>query len=126
MYNYEKLMNGHRKICLRTKEHSAYYEMRERGVVLDSFDEIYAAEDDFQVLYQRIVDVLVKEAKNESVIYAVPGHPMVAEQTVQGLLAQQEVRVEIVGGQSYLDDLFTALQIDPVEGFQFVDGTRSE
>jgi len=123
MYIYEKLMNEHRKIFLRTKEHPAAYELRERGVVFDSFDEIYAAEDDFQAVYQRIVDVLVKEAKNESVIYAVPGHPMVAEQTVQGLLAQQEVRVEIVGGQSYLDDLFTALQIDPVEGFQFVDGT---
>src|SRR5699024_6613302 len=27
------------------------------------------------------------------------------------------------GGQSYLDDLFTSLHIDPIEGFQFVDAT---
>src|SRR5690625_6062504 len=78
MYIYENLINEHRKIFLRTKEHPAAYELRERGIVFDSFDEIYVAEDDFQAVYQRIVDVLVKEAKNESVIYAVPGHQMVA------------------------------------------------
>src|SRR5690625_7088292 len=48
---------------------------------------------------------------------------MLAEQTVQLLLTQQEVPINIVGGQSYLDALFTSLKIDPIEGFQFVDGT---
>src|SRR5699024_1712834 len=62
-------------------------------------------------------------------LYAVPGHPMLAERTVQLLLAQKEIPVEIMGGQSFLDDLFTALKIDPIEGFQFMDATyfqRSE
>src|SRR5699024_138025 len=30
---------------------------------------------------------------------------------------------EVIGGQSYLDDLFTTLKMDPIDGFQFVDGT---
>src|SRR5699024_6142377 len=34
--------------------------------------------------------------------------------------------VDILGGQSYLDALFTSLTIDPIEGFQFVDGTAFE
>src|SRR5690625_7622509 len=48
---------------------------------------------------------------------------MLAERTVELLLNQQDVHIEIIGGQSYLDDLFTALQVDPIEGFQFIDGT---
>src|SRR5699024_1059277 len=31
--------------------------------------------------------------------------------------------VKIVGGHSYLDALFTAVEIDPIDGFQFVDAT---
>src|SRR5699024_3316735 len=60
----------------------------------------------------------------EDIIYVVPGHPLVAEQTVQTLLNQSDVPIEIQGGKSFLDDLFTTLKIDPIEGFQLVDGTN--
>ena len=49
-----------------------------------------------------------------------------AEQTVQWLVdAEKEGRIqlEIVGGQSFLDPIFNALRIDPIEGFQLLDGT---
>src|SRR5690625_2913204 len=48
---------------------------------------------------------------------------MLAEKTVQLLLEQEQIDIDIIGGQSYLDDLFTTLRIDPIEGFQFMDGT---
>src|SRR5699024_932954 len=60
---------------------------------------------------------------DEEIVYAVPGHPMLAEQTVQLLLEQEDTTVDIIGGQSYLDAVFAALRIDPIEGFQFVDAT---
>jgi tetrapyrrole methylase family protein/MazG family protein len=59
-------------------------------------------------------------------LYAVPGHPLVAERTVQLLLQAAEetdVSVEIAGGTSFLDPLFTLLRIDPIEGFSLLDGT---
>src|SRR5699024_5498485 len=62
-------------------------------------------------------------------IYTVPGHPMLAEKTVQLLLANKSTKINISGGQSYLDAMFTTLQIDPIEGLQFMDANafdRSE
>src|SRR5699024_4425360 len=75
------------------------------------------------MVYKEITEKLLRAAQNEDIVYTVPGHPMLAEQTVQLLLKQDEIEIEIVGGQSYLDDLFTSLKIDPIDGFQFVDGT---
>jgi tetrapyrrole methylase family protein/MazG family protein len=67
-------------------------------------------------------------AKREGeIVYAVPGHPLVAEETVQLLLQQGPaagVEIEIKGGHSFLDAVFTALKVDPVEGFILLDATR--
>ena len=63
---------------------------------------------------------------DDEIIYAVPGHPLVAERTVQLLLEmgeEQGVTIEVSGGQSFLDDIFRVLRIDPIEGFQLLDGT---
>jgi tetrapyrrole methylase family protein/MazG family protein len=48
---------------------------------------------------------------------------MLAEKTVQLLLDEDTVEVEIIGGQSYLDDLFRAVKLDPIDGFSFLDAT---
>src|SRR5690606_22700724 len=81
-------------------------------------------------VYDQIVRFLFQRVKKESVlVYAVPGHPMVAEQTVQLLLKQAEqegVTVDIVGGISFLDGLFARLKMDPIEGFALLDGTALE
>lgn len=45
---------------------------------------------------------------------------MVAEKTVK-ILLDTDWPVRIIGGHSFLDDLFTAAQVDPIEGFQLVD-----
>src|SRR5699024_1278252 len=37
------------------------------------------------------------------------------------LLANKSTKINISGGQSYLDAMFTTLQIDPIEGLQFMD-----
>jgi len=68
----------------------------------------------------------MKATAVEDVMYAVPGQPLVGEQTVQLLIAAaNEGKIELVieGGQSFLDPIFGALKIDPIEGFQLLDGT---
>jgi len=70
------------------------------------------------------VDTLLTKANEMNIIYAVPGHPLVAEKTVQLLLKEGRKKgytIKIEGGQSFLDSTFQALEIDPVEGFQLVD-----
>jgi len=120
---YKKLTQSASIIYTRTKEHPVIQSLLEEGVTFKSFDHFYEAETKFDQVYERITDTLLENAKRTSIIYTVPGHPMLAEKTVQLLLEQKDIEVEIAGGQSYLDDLFSTLKIDPIEGFQFVDGT---
>jgi tetrapyrrole methylase family protein/MazG family protein len=61
------------------------------------------------------------------VLYAVPGSPAVAERTVELLLADPRVDVEVVPALSFLDLTWVRLGVDPVErGVRLVDGHRFE
>jgi tetrapyrrole methylase family protein/MazG family protein len=65
-----------------------------------------------------------KPASAGEIVYAVPGHPMVAERTVQLLrerCPQEGIALHILGGESFLDQAFTRLGFDPIEGFQLLD-----
>src|SRR5690606_17403089 len=72
-----------------------------------------------------IVDELfARAASGVRVVYAVPGHPRVAEATVRMLLDEAPSRgvpVAVEGGESFLDEAFLRLGFDPVEGFQLLD-----
>ena len=120
---YRKLLATEKQIYVRTQEHPVVESLQQEGIKCKSFDYLYEEATDFETVYENIVSTLLDLAKEDSVIYAVPGHPMLAEKTVQLLLEQEEVEVSDIGGQSYLDDLFTALNIDPIDGFQFLDAT---
>ncbi|MGP4042600.1 nucleoside triphosphate pyrophosphohydrolase [Gracilibacillus sp. D59] len=121
---YRKLTSEQQVCYVRTLDHPVIHALQEESVHFYSFDAIYEKHDQFEDVYHEIASTLVETAiENRSIVYAVPGHPMLAEQTVQLLIQRQDVDVEIVGGQSFLDDLFSALKIDPIEGFQFVDAT---
>ena len=116
------------QLFVRTARHPLIAALEEEGVSFESFDGIYEAETAFSVVYARIAGELLKkaEAAEATVYYAVPGHPLVAEETVQRLLRQEQVPVSIAGGGSFLDAMFTTLQIDPIEGFQLLDGLSME
>ncbi|MGG1680142.1 nucleoside triphosphate pyrophosphohydrolase [Neobacillus sp. NRS-1170] len=122
---YKKLMNASH-LFLRTKEHRVVNELEKEGMNYSSFDSVYEKHDQFESVYQEIAKTLLEKAQTEDIIYAVPGHPLVAEQTVQLLLEngpKQGVEIIIGGGQSFIDAIFASLKIDPVEGFQLLDGT---
>lgn len=122
---YKKIIQAER-IFLRTKEHPVVVELEKEGVNFESFDFIYQKHERFEQVYEEICERLLLEAEQHLVTYAVPGHPLVAERTVQLLLersGERGVDIEIAGGQSFIDAIFQALKIDPIEGFQLVDGT---
>ncbi|MFD2923461.1 nucleoside triphosphate pyrophosphohydrolase [Halobacillus naozhouensis] len=120
---YRQLIHANDPVYSRTLDHPVLRDLENEGVDFIGFDAVYEQNDRFSAVYERIVDELVEAAKEKDIIYVVPGHPMLAERTVQLLLADQRVNVAIQGGQSYLDDVFSALQVDPIEGFQFLDAT---
>src|SRR5699024_4447078 len=99
---YRLLTKAQAPIFLRTKEHPVVSTLVEEGMVYTSFDYIYEKHDHFEEVYEEIVQVLVEESMDREIIYAVPGHPLVAECVVQ-LLIERGVDIEIKGGQSFLD-----------------------
>lgn len=120
---YRRLLNKEQPLYLRTADHPLVETLVNEGITFQTFDETYEKHDQFEAVYADIVDQLTEYAANQSITYAVPGHPMLAEQTVKLLLEKCPDQIEIIGGQSYLDDLFTSLKFDPIEGFSFIDAT---
>lgn len=122
---YRKLIKAEH-VYLRTKEHPVVAELMEEGMEFTSFDSIYEQHDQFEDVYQEIVHSLIEKAETENIIYAVPGHPLVAERTAQLLFEygpKSGVEVTVGGGQSFIDAIFASLKIDPIDGFQLLDGT---
>ncbi|MDU1847467.1 MAG: nucleoside triphosphate pyrophosphohydrolase [Niallia nealsonii] len=123
---YRSLIDENKAVYVRTNDHPVISTLEEEGVIFHSFDSIYEKHEQFEAVYKEIVEVLLEKAKETDIVYAVPGHPLVAEKTVQLLIEKDKegiVSIEIAGGQSFLDSIFQALRIDPIEGFQLLDGT---
>lgn len=107
---------------LRTARHPA------ASVVSDarSFDRLYEQLETLDAVYRGIVDELVAEATAVGeVLYLVPGSPVVAERTVELLLADERVEVELLAALSFADLAWARLGVDPVAvGARLVDGQR--
>ncbi|MCY9592429.1 MazG family protein [Paenibacillus chitinolyticus] len=114
------------KLILRTDHHPVAAYLRAEGIRYETFDAIYEAKDRFDDTYEAIAASLLESARSQAVVYAVPGHPMVAEYTVQLLRAkcpEAGIPLEIVGGESFLDQAFLRFGFDPIEGMQLLDAT---
>ncbi|MGM8215704.1 nucleoside triphosphate pyrophosphohydrolase [Bacillaceae bacterium W0354] len=120
---YRRLLEEEQVVYTRTLQHPVIEQLVKEGVIFKSFDDFYEQSEEFEQVYEKISETLINKSRSNDLIYTVPGHPLVAEKTVQLLLADERCEVEIVGGQSFLDPLFTSLKIDPIEGFQLLDGT---
>lgn len=122
---YKKLLKAE-LVYTRTIDHPVIDVLIEEGVNFHSFDNVYEKYDTFAEVYEDISDEIIRLAEEKDVLYTVPGHPMVAEMTVQLLIQKTKangIELLIEGGQSFLDALFQAVKIDPIDGFQLLDGT---
>src|SRR3989440_3902594 len=94
---------------------------------IESFDRLYDESSNWDMLYQQIAEEICILAEQQPVIYAVPGHPLIGEASVQRVLALAQARslsTNIVAGLSFLEPVCTALELDPLEtGTQIVDAT---
>jgi tetrapyrrole methylase family protein/MazG family protein len=112
------------EIYLRTRQHPAVSGFPP-GLRVHAFDHLYEEGESFEIVYEQIVSqVLVLGARPQGVVYAVPGHPFVAEATSPEILrrAQQEgLPVRVVEGLSFLDATFAILGVDPFPHTALVD-----
>jgi len=112
-------------LYLRTAIHPTVAALPAR-IELRPFDALYEEAADFGTIYERIAAELIERAQaGEPVVYAVPGHPLVAEATTRRLLAlarERGVQTRIVPGLSFIEPVCDALELDPLErGLQLID-----
>lgn len=107
---------------LRTERHPAATVVQQAT----SFDHVYETAERIDEVYPAIVEQLVDAAQQLGrVVYAVPGSPVVAEHTVELLLADPRVEVVVLPALSFLDLAWVRLGIDPVTvAVRVVDGHR--
>jgi tetrapyrrole methylase family protein/MazG family protein len=76
-----KILKETSEIYLRTRHHPTV-DGFPAGLKVYSFDHLYEELESFEDVYARIVDeILILGQRPDGVIYAVPGHPMIAEST---------------------------------------------
>ena len=107
---------------LRTARHPS----AEAVAGAETFDFLYETAPTLDAVYAGIVDALVEDAgAHGEVLYVVPGSPLVAERSVELLLADGRVDVEVLPALSFLDLAWARLGVDPLAGgVRLVDGQR--
>lgn len=128
MEAYETLLAAP-TVLLRTLKHPVVDELVVKGANFESFDHLYEVSETFDEVYEAIAETVFQKSLTESVFYAVPGNPFVAERSVELLMekaqaAQMDVRV--IHGTSFIDAMITTLQKDPVKGLHIVDALAIE
>jgi tetrapyrrole methylase family protein/MazG family protein len=120
-------LNQAREVFLRTAVHPVVASLPSH-LELHSFDYIYESLDDFSAVYDAIAEEVIARGQRASgVVYAVPGHPLVGEASVQRILARAHAEglpVRLVEGLSFVEPVLSLLGLDGLAGLQLADATE--
>jgi tetrapyrrole methylase family protein/MazG family protein len=115
------------EVYLRTRRHPTVAGLPTH-LTLQSFDHLYETLEDFATIYETIAErIIALGRRSEGVLYAVPGHPLVGESSVQRILVlaqQADLPVRLVEGLSFVEPVLSLLQIDGLAGLQLADATE--
>jgi len=120
-------IEGAENLYLRTEKHPTVKYIKDKGIAYKSFDEVYDSLKTFEEVYEEIAQRVIENAKVSDIVYAVPGHPLVAEDTVQRILILggiNHIKIEIISSVSFIDAVISSLSIDPIEGLKILDGLQ--
>jgi len=101
-------------VILRTRHHPTIDAIDPAGRFA-SCDDLYQSGESFGRVYEAVVERVLEAGRQGDVVYAVPGHPLVAERTVTLLLERaraEGITVVAYAGLSYVDTAATALELD--------------
>ncbi|MGL4850003.1 MAG: nucleoside triphosphate pyrophosphohydrolase [Clostridium sp.] len=120
------LLEESNQIYFRTEIHPTVDFIKEKNIKFNTYDEYYNKYDSFDDVYMNIAEDLVKKYAevNEDIVYAVPGHPLVAEKSVSNLMNlcdEKGIEYEILPAVSFIDAMMDRLKIDPIEGLKIID-----
>lgn len=114
-----------KNVYFRTAIHPTVEHIKNMGVKFETYDNKYESKETFDEVYQSIAEDLIDRYKEQKdVVYAVPGHPLVAEKSVNILIdlcKENNIGYEILPAVSFVDAVMEAIKVDPVEGMKIID-----
>jgi tetrapyrrole methylase family protein/MazG family protein len=112
------------EIYLRTTQHPTV-DGFPTTIEVHSFDDLYDQLPSFDDVYAQIIDkVMELGRRSQGVIYAVPGHPYVAEATCPEIARRARLEglpVQVVEGLSFIEPTLSALGVDPLPHLAIID-----
>lgn len=112
-------------VYFRTEKHPTVEYIKKLGVKFNTYDELYETVESFDEIYDRIPKELIEKYKDsKELVYAVPGHPLIAEESVANLMElceKENIEYKILPAVSCIDVIVDKLKIDPAEGLKIVD-----
>jgi tetrapyrrole methylase family protein/MazG family protein len=111
---------AHQHRFLRTAQHPSAH------LVVDAitFDERYETSGTFDDVYIGIAEDLIAAAiQHGEILYAVPGSPLILEQTVRLLMSDDRIECIVNPAMGFLEIAWARLGIDPIEhSVRLIDG----
>jgi len=120
----DRLVDPAATVLLRTLEHPAAAELAALRSVVPC-DDLYETGDDFDQVYEAIVERVVDAARSGDTVYAVPGSAVVGERTVPLLVERAGaagIPCTVIPGESFIDAACAVVGVDPIaDGLQILD-----
>ena len=120
-----KLLKSSKNIFLRTAKHPTISFLKEEGIEYSTYDYAYDSFNSFDEVYEHIALDIIKRYKEEgNFVYGVPGHPLVAEKSVELLIKmakEENIEINVVPAVSFIDAVLEALNLDPIKGMKLID-----
>ena len=112
-------------LYFRTEKHPTVDYLKNRLTSFKTCDNYYEEGSSFDEVYSNIAKNMIEEYKIVGeLVYAVPGHPLVAERSVLNLINlcnENNIEYKILPAVSFVDAMMDRLQIDPIEGLKIID-----
>lgn len=119
-------MESGRKTFLRTVHHPTVNYLDKNDMEYVTYDSFYENTEKFEDVYKSISDdIILKAEEHKEINYCVPGHPLIAEKTVELLLDKQKagkIELEIIEGLSFIEPMILSVNRDPINGLKIMDG----
>lgn len=120
-----EVLKNSKNTFLRTSTHPTAQYLKEQGYKFKTYDDFYEKGESFEEVYKAIAEDIIKnDGELGNLVYAVPGHPLVAEKTVVNIIKlckEKNIEYEIVPAVSFIDVLMERLEIDPISGLKIID-----
>ncbi|MEO6398612.1 MAG: nucleoside triphosphate pyrophosphohydrolase [Tepidiformaceae bacterium] len=110
-----QVLDSARTVILRTRHHPTVAELAPQSSFWQDCDDLYEANAGFEDVYAAIAARVLASAVRAPTVYAVPGHPLVAERSVTALLELCDARgasVRLLPALSFADIAAVALRLD--------------